>query len=584
MRGSRHGTVRAGRFRGTALMALLVLFSSVPRVFPEAFSFLPVKEAQRARRIQTALDASLEAWIAVESRYATELGTARRAVSGIGDSEKIRSLLESRRDGSWKPGSGSGPARIQADALEQARLLASILEPRIDKLGREALTEVYRNLMDRARRVPGMAAEYLEFTERVASVDTAGLRFAVRALMNVSPEIVALRLAPDDLTRTPYADFPELAEEAERIRRIRAALEELRQAMPALVVPELEWTASDAAAVERSARALSLLEPGSRARLLESLDFPGSRILPAFLAGLSPEERGLWARSRGISGRSATVFLSCAPAAGLAAPLGPASTLPTTTRSVAVSLAELERESAKGAAGSALVSRLKEPALRSFLRSEAAPARLRTTVSEARDRLIADLQTELARGAPASEPVIEVEETPGLAGFTVVRAFTAGADGTLARIPPEVVRNALDRIAARVSGEAGRTGSGIELGFIAAPVSSVPRNGSWAPFFEVSGLSPAATASVCSYILEDFRSAARSSGLAPAYLLPSALSEFAAVCEARCLGRIEDSQVMLSLEGIGGWNRLQGLWEEAEFNLESALRAIGAYLEGDLNP
>ncbi len=579
------------------LLAAGVFFlSSVPRALPEGFDYLPAKDAQRARQIQAKLDASLEAWIALDRRYEGEVQTARLSVSGIEDSKKVRVILEAGKSGAWTAGTGLSLARARGDALEQARLLASVLEPRLDRLGREALADLYRESLGRARRVPGSVSDYLDFAEKVAAIDSAGQRYAVRALLPLAPESVGLRLAPDDGPPAAYAGSPELSEEAARIRRFRKALEECGRAAPALGVPELPWSQADSEAAESFARALSLLEPEFRAHVFESAKIPGLRLLPAFLAGLSPEEREGWARNRNVSLRAVDLLLGCASASLTSALEVPETASAQATVSAVIALSELERDLAKGTSGIALLARLKDPALRRLLRSESAPPSVRKAVSEARNRLAEGLETDLSRISPIARHRVELEEVPGLAGYTAIHAFSSSLEGTWSPLTPESVQSTLDRFLSSFRAPIGGFVSALEIGLIAGSASSVPEDpssqGGFVPrkiiaqhlALSAEALSPSAYAALCVYLLEAFRESARSAGVPPAFLTPPALAGLAATCEARCRGVVEDSQVALSLEQAGGRDGLLGLWEEAAFNLESTIRALDVHADRKESP
>lgn len=564
--------------------------SSVPRALPVGFDYLPVKDAQRARQIQAKLDAALETWITLERRYDGEVRAARRSVSGAEDSIQVRGLLEAARSGAWTSGTGPNLAGARGDALEQARLLAAILEPRLDRLGREALADLFRESMKRARRVPGAVPDYLDFAERAAAADDAGLRFAVRALLPLIPETISMRLAPDDGTPTAYAGSPELSGEAERVRRIRKALEERERAASALGVPELPWSQTDSEAAESFARALSLLEPGIRARVLENPGIPGLRLLPAFLAGLSPEDQEAWARNRDLSLGAMNTFVSCAYEVRTP-DSGRAGTEPAKAPVSAVTaLTELERELARGASGIALLARLKDPVLRLVLRSDAAPPSVQQAVSEARIRLAADLEAGLSKVFPKALHRVEIVEMPGSAGFTAIHAYTSGPEGTWIPVVPDSVRSALDSSFSGFRAETGGPVSALEIGLIAGSASSVPEDPSSPDSsvprkimalnylaFSAGALSPSTYAAVCTYLMEEFRGACRAAGMPPAFLMPPALAGLAAACDARCRGEVEDSRVAMALERAGGGEGMLGLWEEAAFNLESTKRALDVH-------
>ena len=572
-----------GFFRVT-LSAGVLFFSSVPRVQAATFDFLPIKDAQKAQQIIAKLDTALDAWTGLERRYASGIRTARLSVSAIEDSEKIRSLLRAGLNRSWTAGTGSSLARVREDTFEQARLLAYILEPRLDRLGLEALTEIYRLVWNRARRVPGMMQDYLDFAESVASTDSAGLRFAIRALISLDPETVSLKLAPDDLARTPYAGSSELIEKAVQVRRIRAAQEELRNAAPALGTPELPWTKAECEAVERSVQALSLLDPGLRARILDSIGFSDLRLLPAFLAGLSPEDREVWARSNGISLRSVSVLLA-SPAVGIVPGFtNRYSVSSETSISFSTALAELERDTAKSLDGIALLTRLRDPALRLFLRSETAPLSLRKAVSEAKTRLAFNLEGLLSRNLSNGLIRVEILEVPGLSGFTALSVHANGPDDVLIDIKPGAVQSAMDELVSAVSRDPDRIVSALELGFIAAPISSVPRQVTVLdPLTTATDLSAAAFSALTLYVDHDFREYSRTSGIPSSFLLPSDLADIRALCEARSLGIIEDTLVEMVLDRTGGRSKVRELWEQAFYALEAARRAIRAYSGRDEN-
>lgn len=564
--------------------------SSVPRALPEGFDSLPLKDAQRARQIQARLDASLETWIALERRYDGEVRAARLSVSGAEDSIQVRGLLEAARSGSWTSGTGPSPALARGDALEQARLLAAVLEPRLDRLGRGALADLFRESMKRARRVPGAVSDYLDFAEKVAAADDAGLRFAVRALLSLTPETISMRLAPDDGIPKAYAGSPELSEQSERVRRIRKALEERERAAPALGVPELPWSQADSEAAESFARALSLLEPGIRTRVLENPGIPGLRLLPAFLAGLSPEDQEAWARNRDLPLGAVNTFVRCAYEVRTPDP-GRAGTEPAKAPVSAVTaLTELERDLAGGASGIALLARLKDPVLRLVLRSDTAPPSVQKAVSEARIRLAADLEAGLSKVFPNALHRVEIVEIPGSAGFTAIHASTSGPEGTWIPVTPDAVRSALDSSLSGFRAETGGPVSALEIGLIAGttgpvpegpsfPDSSVPRKIMALQYMAPSAeaLSPSTHAAVCTYLMEEFRTACRAAGVPPVFLLPPSLAGLAAACEARCRGEAEDSWVAMALERAGGREGMLGLWEEAAFNLESTVRALDVH-------
>lgn len=575
------------RSRGILLAAGLLFTISVPEALPDALGFLPSKEAQWARQVLTRLDASLEAWNSLESRYAEAVRQARTASAGPGDVETIRTLLASGAEGAWNGGAGPGLARIRADALNQAKLLESILEPRLDRLDPGALSGLFRELESRARRVPGSVPAYLEFAEHAAAAGASGMRFALRALLSLAPEPMSLRLAPDDGAGLAYGGPPELADEAARIRTLRRALEEFRRAAPALGVPELPWTEAEGEAAGRAARALSLLDPEILSGLPESSAIPGFRLLPAFLAGLSPEERALWARDRGISPQAAEAFLRCAP--GAFGSEDPGSSGSGASMAVSIALAELEREIASGSEGIDLLFLMTDPALRLALRSEEAPRSIRAALSGARDRLAADLESSLSRNSAGLGHRVEIEEAPGLSGFAEIRAAAVSPDGVRSYLPPSAVRSALGGLLAEVSGKPGASYSGLELGLIAgslprpsggdtlSPDASIPLEA----FDSAEALSPSAIAALSVYVQGLFREAVRATGVAPAYLMPPALGFLTGVCEARCLGTVDDAAVEGALARAGGKSRVRALWEVAFLSLEAVRRSITVYRDGE---
>lgn len=565
------------------LLAAGLFLSSVPVASPDALGFLPSKEAQSARQILTRLDAYLETWNALESRYADEVRKVRAASAGPEDATKIRSLLAAGVDGSWTGGVGPSLARVRADSLNQAKLLEIILEPRLDRLESKVLAGLFQELAIRVRRVPGAVPAYLEFAERAAEAGPSGARFALRALMTLTPESISLRLGSDDAARPAYAGPPELADEAARIRKIRQALEELKRAAPAVGLPEMPWTEAEAAAVERAVRALSLLDSETLSGIPDSATIPGFRLLPAFLAGLSPEDRAAWARRRGISPRAAEVFLRYAPAAlGTAVPGASGSGV---FVALPIALAELERDIAAGTGGIELLFRATDPALRLVLRSEEGPRSVRAALSEARNRLAADLESALSRNSAGLVHRVEIEDVPGVSGFSRIRAFALGPEGILTSVPPSAVHTALEGLLAEVPRMSGASVTGLELGLIvesSARVSAGDIRLREAPvpleFFQsAEGLSPAAFAALSVYIQEMFRETARASGIAPAYLMPSALGGLLTVCEARCLGAVEDAAVEGALVRAGGKRKVGALWTEAVQHLEATRRSIEVY-------
>jgi hypothetical protein len=188
---------------------------------------------------------------------------------------------------------------------------------------------------------------------------------------------------------------------------------------------------------------------------------------------------------------------------------------------------------------------------------------------------------------------VEIEEAPGLAGFTVILANTSAPEGTLIPWTVESVQSALDQYLSGSGAVKGAPVSALDIGLLAGSASSVPEDltspGGLVPRRVVAlrylapsseALSPSAYAALCVYLLESFRESARTAGIPPAFLTPHALAGLAAVCEARCRGEAEDSQTVRALDRAGGREGLLGLWEEASFNLESALLALQVHAAG----
>lgn len=586
------GRPKRVRWSRAVLAAGFLLASSVPRAFPDAFSILPAKDAPRARQVLVRLDAALDVWTDLDRRLTAEVRVARGSGSGIEGSNQVKILLDARLRGVWTPGTGPSRAKARVTTLDLAGQLESILVPQLDRLDSAALAGLVAEWLPRARRVPGTMPEYLEFAERAAAAGPSGARFALRALLALDPDIVSLRLAPEpgDPAKSVPGVTVELEEEAGRIRRIRAAAAALERASPALGVPELPWSEGEGAEAEGAARALSLVNPTSRAGILEASGIPGIQVLPAFLAGLSPEDRETWARSRPVSTRAVDIFLSCVPGAFEPAP-GASSAdavLP-----ALIALGELEREIARGTTGLPLLVHLTDPALRLALRSPRAAPGVRTALSDAGSRLTADLEAELARIAGGAACRVDISEEPGASGFSTVRAYVVSSDGVLDPVPPERVRSALAGILSGIRGGAGRIQSGLDLGLVVEPGGPLP--GSFSEdssvpadlpreLLDASGalslraLSPASFAARTVYVQDRFRRAARTAGIPPAYTMPAELVRLTRICRARCLGLVEDAEVARSMEALGGSSGAILLWETTFSNLEAARASLSVYL------
>ncbi len=577
---------RAMRFRAV-LVAGLLLTSSVPRGFPDAFSALPAKDAQRARLLLVRLDASLDAWIDLERRLAAEVQDARDPDSEIEGSKRVKILLEARLRGTWTPGAGPTRTKVREETRSLAGQLESILAPRLDRLDPAALAGLIAEWMPRARRVPGAVPEYLLFAERAAAGGPSGTRFALRALLALDPESLSLRLAPEpgDPAKPASGVPPELEEEAGRIRRIRTAVAALERSSPALGVPELPWSREEGSDVERAARALSLVEPSIRAGILEASGIPGIQVLPAFLAGLSPEDRGEWIRTRNITQGAAEVFLSCVPGALASAPGAPSgdASLP-----ALAALGELEREVARGTAGVSLLRYLTDPTLRLALRSPRAAPSVRTALSDAMIRLAADLEAELARTAAGAAHRVEIVEMPGASGYSAVRAFSVSPDGGRVPVSPDTVRSALARVLPGSAEGTARTVSGPDLGIVVEPErtlagdsasgGSVPASRLLEILDAPGALSPGSFAARTVLVQDRFHQSARTWGIPPAYVMPVELFRLAKICRERCLGLVGDSEVDRSLEDLGDDPVARRLWETAFSRLEATRLCISTYL------
>gem|GEM_PF-5266853 len=570
----------------TLLAAGLILLVFVAGASPEPFGFLPAKEASRVRQILAALDKSLETWNTVEAQFAEDVRKARRKATGTEDAKRLKTLLESGMAGSWAAGRGPSLSRAESDTLKQARLLETALEPVLDRLDPAALKELYGELMDRARRVPGVVPEYLDYAGRAAGSDPAGARFAVRALLALAPGTVSLRLAPaSGASGKPGYTLPDapIGEEA-RIRLIREAHEALRRAAPALSVPELVWTGAEGAAAEAAARSLSRLPFGSRARILETSGLPGLRIVPAFLSGLSPEERQDWTRERGISLPATEVFLACLPATADSAP-EPLSDLRSDGESRLRTLAILEREIARGASGISILSSLTDPALRLSLRSPDTPRSVRDALSASISLLASNLEAGLSRAAAGDVHLVETEELPGSSGFTALRAFRVLPDGTRIPVPSETLDPVLKALLSGFSNGSGKAVSGPSIGILTAPIQSLPQDGSAARivafrldlFAAAEDADPSIFAALEVFWFDEFRQACRAAGIPPAVLVPPVLGSLSALCEARCRGLAGDAEVEAVLSRAGGPAAVQKFWEEAFLDLEAVRRAIAVF-------
>ena len=592
------------RLRAFAAAALFLLCSR-PSAPADGFAFLPAKDALRARQILSDLDATLAAWNVSERLYAAQLGRARSSLEEVGDSKAVKSLLEAGAAGTWKPEKGYSLALRRADALGQAKMLAAILRPRIDSADPAALRELYPELAKRAVSAPGAVQEYLDFAGRLAGSGAPELRFAVHAVLGLAPEEIALRLAPDgvDPVKLPYASNAELTADASGIRRLRVAREALRSALPILAVPELPWNEEEGAKAEEAARILSLVDPENRSRVLADPGLPGLGLLPAFLAGLSPEERWLWSRERRLSPGATDVFLACAfgpvPGGIVAAPESRTNGLDR-----ARTLAELERDLAKGVAKIELLARLTDPALRLALRSPAAPPSLRSALRGAVDELASALEAHLsqspaAAGGTATGPaafIVETEEDPGPAGFTVFRAYRVSADGTETPVPVETLGGILESIAGGSPAGSTRLFAGAGIGLLAASGRpsrlSGPPDGSvpvvvLSPRSPLEGAENAALptlASLSVYAYGQFLEEALAAGIPPAALLPGALQNWIAVCKSRCYGYAGDKEVEEALARSGGPGRLRELWKEGSAHLEWVKRALSVQVKRGGNP